>query len=74
MTPTKKTLRTHAYEVLEELIVTQALKPGGRIVISNRIHHRTKSMAAAQKAGLKLDTVSTPVPTHFIAAFTVEAK
>ncbi len=49
---------------------TSALKPGGRIVISNRIHHRTKSMAAAQKAGLVLQSESTPVPTHFIAVFT----
>jgi ubiquinone/menaquinone biosynthesis C-methylase UbiE len=49
---------------------TQALKPGGRIVISNRIHHRQKSMAAAQRAGLKLEAESTPVPTHFIAVFT----
>lgn len=49
---------------------TRALKPGGRIVISNRIHHRSKSMAAAQRAGLKLVSESTPVPTHFIAVFT----
>jgi len=49
-----------------------ALKPGGRLVISNRIHHRTKSMAAAAKAGLKLVSESTPVPTHFIAVFVVE--
>jgi len=28
---TKKTLRTHAYEILEELIVTQALKPGATV-------------------------------------------
>jgi len=46
-----------------------ALKPGGRIVISNRIHHRAKSMAAGQKAGLVLLSESTPVPTHFIAVF-----
>jgi ubiquinone/menaquinone biosynthesis C-methylase UbiE len=51
-----------------------ALKPGGRLVISNRVHHKTKSMAAAAKAGLKLDTVSTPVPTHFVAVFIVEGK
>ncbi|HET7505569.1 MAG TPA: class I SAM-dependent methyltransferase [Kofleriaceae bacterium] len=49
---------------------TRALKPHGRIVISNRIHHRQKSMAAAQRAGLKLESESTPVPTHFIAVFT----
>lgn len=47
----------------------KALKPAGRIVISNRIHHRQKSMAAAQRAGLKLRAESTPVPTHFIAIF-----
>ncbi len=46
-----------------------ALKPSGRIVISNRIHHRAKSMAAAQKAGLVLLDELTPVPTHFIAVF-----
>lgn len=48
---------------------TAALKPNGRIVISNRIHHRPKSMAAGQKAGLVLQSESTPVPTHFIAVF-----
>ena len=48
---------------------TKALKPGGRIVISNRIHHRPRSLAAAQRAGLKLVSESTPVPTHFIAVF-----
>ncbi len=46
-----------------------ALKPGGRIVISNRIYHRAQSMAAARKAGLVLQSESTPVPTHFIAVF-----
>jgi ubiquinone/menaquinone biosynthesis C-methylase UbiE len=51
-----------------------ALKPGGRIVISNRVHHRQKSMAGAAKAGLKLDSVSTPVPTHFVAVFIVDGK
>lgn len=48
----------------------KALKPGGRIVISNRIHHRAKSMAAAQRAGLKLESELTPIPSHFIAVFT----
>jgi 2-polyprenyl-3-methyl-5-hydroxy-6-metoxy-1,4-benzoquinol methylase len=48
---------------------TKALKPTGRIVISNRIHHRTRSMGAAEKAGLVLASESTPVPTHFIAVF-----
>lgn len=53
---------------------TAALKPGGRIVISNRIHHRAKSMAAAQKAGLVVLSESTPVPTHFIAVFVAPTK
>jgi ubiquinone/menaquinone biosynthesis C-methylase UbiE len=47
----------------------KALRPGGRIVISNRLHHRQRSMAAAKGAGLKLQSESTPVPTHFIAVF-----
>ena len=50
---------------------SKALKPTGRIVISNRVHHRPKAMLAAQKAGLVLESESTPVPTHFIASFVV---
>lgn len=48
---------------------TAALKPTGRIVISNRVHRRMESMEAAQKAGLLIESESTPVPTHFIAVF-----
>lgn len=48
-----------------------ALKPDGRIVISNRVYHRAQSMAAAKKAGLLLKSESNPVPTHFIAVFVV---
>jgi 2-polyprenyl-3-methyl-5-hydroxy-6-metoxy-1,4-benzoquinol methylase len=51
-----------------------ALKPGGRIVISNRIYHKAQSMAAAKKAGLVLQSESSPMPSHFIAVFTTEAK
>lgn len=47
-----------------------ALKPGGRIVISNRIYHRAQSMASAKKAGLVLQSESTPMPSHFVAVFT----
>jgi 2-polyprenyl-3-methyl-5-hydroxy-6-metoxy-1,4-benzoquinol methylase len=46
-----------------------ALKPTGRIVISNRVYVRAQSMAAAQKAGLLIENESTPVPSHFIAVF-----
>jgi ubiquinone/menaquinone biosynthesis C-methylase UbiE len=48
-----------------------ALKPGGRLVISNRIYHKAQSIAAAQKAGLEELTVTSPMPSHFIAVFVV---
>jgi ubiquinone/menaquinone biosynthesis C-methylase UbiE len=51
-----------------------ALKPGGRIVISNRIYHRAQTMDAARKAGLVLKSETNPVPTHFIAVFVVDQK
>jgi ubiquinone/menaquinone biosynthesis C-methylase UbiE len=53
---------------------TKALKPGGRLVISNRVYHRQKAMAAAARAGLKLQAESAPVPTHFIAVFAAGAR
>src|SRR5262249_49279127 len=49
----------------------RALKPGGRIVISNRVYHHTQSMANAKKAGLVLKSDTNPIPTHFIAVFVV---
>ena len=51
-----------------------ALKPGGRIVISNRIYHRAQTMDAARKAGLVLKSETNPVPTHFVAVFVVDPK
>jgi ubiquinone/menaquinone biosynthesis C-methylase UbiE len=51
-----------------------ALKPGGRIVISNRIYHRAQTMDAARKAGLVLKSETNPVPTHFVAVFVVDSK
>lgn len=47
-----------------------ALKPGGRLVISNRIYHKVQSLAAAKKAGLVMQSESSPMPSHFIAVFT----
>jgi len=46
-----------------------ALKPGGRLVISNRIYHKAQTMAAAKKAGLVLVSESSPMPSHFIGVF-----
>lgn len=53
---------------------TAALRPGGRIVISNRIYHRAQSMAAARKAGLVFRSESNPDSSRFIAVFTTEIK
>jgi ubiquinone/menaquinone biosynthesis C-methylase UbiE len=50
---------------------SKALKPGGKIVISNRIYHKAQSMASAKKAGLVVLSETAPVPTHFIAVFGV---
>lgn len=48
-----------------------ALKPGGRLVIENRIYNRAGAMDAAAAAGLHLDRESTDVPGEFIATFSV---
>jgi 2-polyprenyl-3-methyl-5-hydroxy-6-metoxy-1,4-benzoquinol methylase len=48
----------------------KALAPGGRLVLSNRVHHRVGAMDAAKKAGLVLKSETTPVPSHFVAVFT----
>ena len=47
----------------------QQLRPGGRIVITNRVYHRAETMAGALGAGLKLKSETNPVPSHFIAVF-----
>jgi ubiquinone/menaquinone biosynthesis C-methylase UbiE len=47
----------------------KALKPGGKIVITNRIHRSAVSLANAKSAGLKLESNTTPEPSHFIAVF-----
>jgi ubiquinone/menaquinone biosynthesis C-methylase UbiE len=52
----------------------RALKPAGRLVISNRIALHGQSLAAAARAGLTLAAESTPVPTHFVAVFTVARR
>jgi predicted O-methyltransferase YrrM len=46
-----------------------ALKPTGVLVITNRIHHRAQSLAAAAKAGLVLVSESNPLPSLFVAVF-----
>lgn len=47
----------------------KALKPGGRLVITNRIHRSAVALANAKAAGLKLISNTTPEPSHFIAVF-----
>jgi hypothetical protein len=48
-----------------------ALKPGGRLVIENRVYNRAGALEAAKAAGLHLDRESTDVPGEFIAVFSV---
>ncbi|HTJ44058.1 MAG TPA: class I SAM-dependent methyltransferase [Kofleriaceae bacterium] len=48
-----------------------ALKPGGRVVIENRIYNRAGAIEGAQAAGLHLDRESNDVPGEFIATFSV---
>ena len=46
-----------------------ALKPDGRVVITNRIHHRAGAMAAAEAAGLTLVREVTDIPGQYVAVF-----
>jgi ubiquinone/menaquinone biosynthesis C-methylase UbiE len=49
--------------------VLPALAPTGRIVITNRVHHRRAAMAAAAEAGLVLVSETSDVPGQFVAVF-----
>lgn len=51
-----------------------ALTNKGRIVISNRVHHRVGALAAAKKAGLVLKAETTPVPSHYVAVFVAKDR
>jgi ubiquinone/menaquinone biosynthesis C-methylase UbiE len=46
-----------------------ALKPGGKIAIANRLHHRAAAIAAAEAAGYKLVMEVTDIPGQFVAVF-----
>ena len=48
-----------------------ALRPGGTIAITNRVHHRATGLAAAEAAGLRLARESTDVPGSYVAVFEV---
>jgi len=49
-----------------------ALARGGRLVIANRLHHRSAALAAAQAAGLTLVEESRDIPGQFVAVFEVK--
>ncbi len=49
-----------------------ALKPGGRVVITNRIYHRAEGVAGAEAAGLRLVRENTAIPGQFVAVFQPE--
>lgn len=48
-----------------------ALKPGGKLAISNRQVHRNAAVAAAQSAGFHLVTEISDIPGQFVAVFDV---
>lgn len=48
-----------------------ALRPGGRFVITNRVHHRAGALAAASAAGLTLVREATDIPGQYVAVFEV---
>jgi SAM-dependent methyltransferase len=48
-----------------------ALKPGGKLAISNRQVHRNAAVAAAEQAGFRLVTEISDVPGQFVAVFEV---
>jgi precorrin-6B methylase 2 len=48
-----------------------ALKPGGKLAIANRLHHRAAAFAAAEAAGYVLVTEITDIPGQFVAVFQV---
>jgi ubiquinone/menaquinone biosynthesis C-methylase UbiE len=46
-----------------------ALKPGGKLAIANRLHHRAAAMAAAEAAGFRVVTEVSEIPGQFVAVF-----
>ncbi len=50
-----------------------ALKPGGKLAIVNRLHHRAAALAAAQAAGFRLVTEVADIPGQFVAVFELAA-
>ncbi|KAB2907167.1 MAG: class I SAM-dependent methyltransferase [Kofleriaceae bacterium] len=49
-----------------------ALKPGGKLAIANRAHHRAAAIAAAEAAGYTLVTEVADIPGQFVAVFEVK--
>jgi precorrin-6B methylase 2 len=49
---------------------TAALRPGGRFILTNRIHHRAAALAALAAVGLSVRSEATPVPSHFVVVAT----
>lgn len=49
--------------------VAPALKPDGRLAITNRVQHRAAAMAAAASVGFELVTEVNDIPGQFVALF-----
>ena len=52
-------------------LAAPALKPGGKLAISNRQVHRNAAVAAAVTAGFRLVTEISDIPGQFVAVFEV---
>lgn len=51
-----------------------ALTADGKIVLTNRVHHRATGMAAAKAAGLALIRETMDIPGQYVAVFAPEPK
>lgn len=49
-----------------------ALTPGGKIALTNRVHHRARGLAAAKAAGLRLIRETMGIPGQYVAVFSPE--
>jgi len=51
-----------------------SLTPGGKIALTNRVHHRARGLAAAEAAGLHLIRETMDIPGQYVAVFSPESK
>lgn len=61
----------HYFQAPEQWLraAAAALRPSGRIVVSNRIHHRARTVSAFAKAGLRLLREDASTPSHYLLVY-----